>query len=41
MVYFAERFFFFLTSSVLTFGFIFMVALELGSWIVRRRRSGS
>jgi len=36
-VYFAERFFFFLTSSVLTFGFIFMVALELGSWILRRR----
>lgn len=37
-VYFAERFFFILTSSVLTFGFIFMVALELGSWIVRRNR---
>ncbi|MDA8216817.1 MAG: hypothetical protein M0Z94_04285 [Dehalococcoidales bacterium] len=36
-VYFAEQFFFFLTSSVLTFGFIFMVALELGSWIVRRK----
>lgn len=37
VVYFAERFFFFLTSSVLTFGFIFMVALELGSWIIRRK----
>jgi hypothetical protein len=36
-VYFAERFFFFLTSSVLTFGFIFMVAMELGSWILRRK----
>ncbi len=36
-VYFAERFFFVLTSSVLTFGFIFMVALELGSWILRRK----
>ena len=36
-VYFAERFFFVLTTSVLTFGFIFMVALELGSWIIRRR----
>ncbi len=36
-VYFAERFFFFFTSSVLTFGFIFMVALELGSWILRRK----
>jgi nitrate/TMAO reductase-like tetraheme cytochrome c subunit len=36
-VYFAERFFFVLTSSVLTFGFIFMVALELGSWIIRRK----
>ncbi len=35
-VYFAERFFFFFTSSVLTFGFIFMVALQLGSWILRR-----
>jgi hypothetical protein len=39
IVYFAERFFFFFTSSVLTFGFIFMVALELGSWILRRRPS--
>ncbi|HEX9015763.1 MAG TPA: cytochrome c3 family protein [Chloroflexota bacterium] len=37
VVYFAERFFFFFTSSVLTFGFIFMVALELGSWILRRK----
>lgn len=37
VVYFAERFFFFLTSSVLAFGFIFMVALELGSWILRRK----
>ncbi len=37
IVYFAERFFFFLTSTVLTFGFIFMVALELGSWILRRK----
>lgn len=37
VVYFAERFFFFLTSTVLTFGFIFMVALELGSWILRRK----
>ena len=36
-VYFAERFFFVLTTTVLTFGFIFMVALELGSWIIRRR----
>jgi hypothetical protein len=36
VVYFAERFFFFLTSTVLTFGFIFMVALELGSWLLRR-----
>ncbi len=36
-VYFAERFFFFFTSSVLTFGVIFMVALELGSWILRRK----
>ncbi len=36
-VYFAERFFFFFTSTVLTFGFIFMVALELGSWILRRK----
>ncbi len=35
--YFAERFFFFFTSSVLTFGIIFMVALELGSWILRRK----
>jgi hypothetical protein len=40
VVYFAERFFFFLTTTVLAFGFIFMVALELGSWIVRRRGSG-
>ena len=39
VVYFAERFFFFLTSSVLTFGFIFMVALQLGSWILRRKSS--
>jgi hypothetical protein len=39
VVYFAERFFFILTSTVLTFGFVFMVALELGSWIVRRNRS--
>ncbi len=38
-VYFAERFFFILTSTVLTFGFVFMVALELGSWILRRNRS--
>lgn len=37
VVYFAERFFFFLTSTVLAFGFVFMVALELGSWILRRR----
>ncbi|MHB8990647.1 MAG: cytochrome c3 family protein [Chloroflexota bacterium] len=37
VVYFAERFFFFFTSSVLAFGFIFMVALELGSWILRRK----
>ena len=36
-VYFAERFFFVLTTTVLTFGFVFMVALELGSWIIRRR----
>lgn len=39
IVYFAERFFFTLTSTVLTFGFIFMVALELGSWILRRKNT--
>ena len=39
IVYFAERFFVTLTSTVLTFGFIFMVALELGSWILRRKNT--
>ncbi len=37
LVYFAERFFFTLTSSVLTFGFVFMVALDVGSRFARRK----
>jgi len=36
-VYLAERFFFALTSSVLTFGFVFMVGLPLGARLTRRQ----
>lgn len=38
LVYFAERFFFYLTTSVLTFGFICMVGLDVAAWLWRRRR---
>ena len=37
LVYFTERFFFFLTSTVLTCGFFFMVLLDV-IWRFRRRR---
>lgn len=37
IVYWAERFFLYLTASVLTFGFIFMVLLDLVSTLLRRK----